>query len=91
MKPAIDHERTVAAKVALMARVDHDFTLHPPTSESVIYAMDLLRSEAKSFAMMIVEACPITREQSTALTLLEESLFFAIASLARNQEPPSDV
>lgn len=82
----LDRDKINVAKSSLAARVINDLTLHPPTSEAVIAQMDLLRNEAKSFALTIVEACPITREQSLALTKIEEALFYAIASLARNQE-----
>lgn len=82
----IDRDRVLAAKAALIARVNNDFTLHPPTSEAAINTMDNLRTEFKLLALMIVEVCPISREQSLAITKLEESLFNAIASIARNQE-----
>lgn len=88
MSPEIDRDRLIAAKVALMGRVDNDFTLHPPTSEAAINTMDNLRNEFKLLAMMVVEACPLSREQSLSITKLEESLFYAIASIARNQESP---
>lgn len=83
---ALDRDKINVAKASLMARVMNDLTLHPPTSEAVIASMDCLRNEAKSFAAQIVDICPITREQSIALTKIEEALFYAIASLARNQE-----
>lgn len=83
---ALDRDRIDAAKATLAARVLNDLTLHPPTSQTTVARMEQLREEAKAFAMLIVDTCPITREQSIALTKIEEALFYAIASLARNQE-----
>jgi hypothetical protein len=69
----------------LRQRVDHDLTLHPPTGPEVTGTMDSLREAAKAFGTAIVELCPLSREQSTALTRLEETLFHAIAAVARGQ------
>ena len=70
---------------ALAKRVENDLTLHPPTSTEVGETMDALRKQAKAFARAVVTKCPETREQSLALTKIEEALFFAIAAVARNQ------
>jgi len=69
----------------LKARVEHDLTLHPPGEPYVNEAMDCLRAAAKAFALEVVDRAPTCREQSLALTKIEEALFFAIAGVARNQ------
>lgn len=71
-------------RLDLAERVDHDFTLHPPATPAVAEKMDALRAEFKSLALLVVDALPICREQSTALTKLEEALYFAIAAIARH-------
>lgn len=74
--------------VAAHERVEHDFTLHPPVSPETGAEMDAIRSAFKELAHAVVERCPSTRERSSALTRLEEAMFHAIASLARNQPRP---
>jgi len=69
----------------LHERVEHDFTLHPPTTPAVAEQMDALRAETKKLAHLIVDKTPGCREQSLALTKLEEALFYAIAAVARGQ------
>lgn len=71
-------------------RVEHDFTLHPPVSPDVAGQMDSLRDHFKDLAHAIVNVCPFSRERSTALTRLEETMFHAIASIARNQPEGED-
>jgi len=70
----------------LAQRVEHDLTLHPPTSEAIGKRMDILRAQAKKFAHAVVAQCPEKREQSLALTKIEEALFWAIAGIARYQD-----
>ena len=65
-------------------RVEHDFTLHPPATPAVGEKMDAIRAEFKALALLVVDALPAGREQSTALTKLEEALYFAIAAIARH-------
>ena len=44
-----------------------------------------LWEEAKHFAYLIRAVTPYTREQSLALTALEESVMWSIAAIARNE------
>lgn len=69
----------------LHQRVEHDFTLNPPRTDDAARAMDSLSVHAKAFAHHVVDVTPGSREQSTALTKIEEALFHAIAAVARNQ------
>lgn len=75
-----------AVTTALHQRVEHDFTLHPPKHPHVGTVMDEIRTQAKGFARLIVDACPPSREMSMALTDVESALAHAIAAVARNQD-----
>lgn len=64
-------------------RLENDFTYHAPkTGQPEQY--EALRSAAKSLAYMIVELVPESREQSLALTNLEQAIFWANAGIARH-------
>lgn len=71
----------------LHARVEHNMTNHAPVDASVVERFEQLREHAKAFAHAVVDVCPLSREQSLALTLAEEALMWAVASVARNQPP----
>ena len=53
-----------------------------------IDTMEWLRRKAKFLAEDILDKTPESREQSLALTKLEEAVFWAIAGLARNGAKP---
>lgn len=72
------------AKAKLEATWDWNLTNHKPTDEAT-KKMETLRELAKDFAEGIIKLGPIGREQSLALTHLEESLFYANASIARTE------
>ena len=58
------------------------FTYHPPVGDQVnIY--EQIRKEAGLFAESIRNQTPECREQSLAITKIEESVFWANASIAR--------
>jgi len=66
------------------------FTYHPP-SEAKTRIHKLLRDAVFSCAVFVLKMTPSCREQSLALTRLEEALFYANAALARNEfEVPND-
>ena len=44
-----------------------------------------IRAEAKIFAQMLATNCPESRELSTALTLLQQSVMMANAAIAVNE------
>lgn len=60
------------------------FTYHPP-KEGQPQKYESIRAKAKELAELIVESCPESREQSLALTNLEQSVFWANASIARHE------
>jgi hypothetical protein len=66
------------------AELDKRFTYHPAKGTQVQRYADL-RSFAKELAELIVESCPDSRERSLALTNLEQAIFWANASIARNE------
>jgi hypothetical protein len=64
--------------------IENRFTYHKPTeTQAERYA--LLRNFAKGFAHDINTLTPASREQSLAITALEESVFWANAAIARNE------
>lgn len=74
----------VDRKQSLHERVDNDFCYHAPKGDQVQrYAS--VRDEAKEFAHFIVDNTPVSREQSLALTHLEDAVMWANAAIARNE------
>lgn len=69
-------------KASLIGRIENDFTYHrPPAGEAEKFVA--IREKAKELAVLIVRTTPIGREQSTALTRLEEAVMHANAGIAR--------
>lgn len=60
------------------------FTYHAPKpTQPERYTT--LRDAGKNLATLILQCCPDSREQSLAITKLEEALFWANAGIARNE------
>lgn len=69
---------------AEMDRLEKDFTYHPPKpGQTVRY--EAIRAQAKQYARFILDNTIPSREQSTALTKLDEVVFWANAAIARNE------
>jgi len=68
----------------MMYDVVSNFTYHAPKDDQPRRYEDI-RNIAKGMAEFIVAHCPESREQSLALTKLEESVFWANASIARHE------
>lgn len=66
--------------------VEKNMTNHPPMNEGVVRLFEALREDTKTLAKTIDQLCPDSREKSLAFTNLEQSLMWAVASIARNQE-----
>lgn len=66
------------------AELEKRFTHHPPKDDQA-ERFRQLRLSARVLATRIVESTPTSREQSLALTALEESVFWANAAIARNE------
>ncbi len=71
-------------KVALKQRIENDFTYHAPKGDQAERYVQV-REKAKEFALLLVELTPYSREQSLALTYLEQSVMIANAAIARNE------
>lgn len=69
---------------AEMKRLDKDFAYHRPrVAQSERY--ERLRTWARDLAWKIINNCPDSQERSLAITKLEEAMFWANASIARNE------
>lgn len=68
----------------LKDEIDTRFTYHPPRPDQVP-RYDAIRRIAKDFAHIIDELTPASREQSLALTHLEETVMWANAAIARRE------
>lgn len=81
----LDHlieEREMAEQGVHRDEIERRFTYHQPRgNQAEIYQE--LRERAKSLALFIIEVVPTSREQSLALTHLEEAIFYANAGIAR--------
>lgn len=64
-------------------RIENNFTYHPP-KEGQPEKYQKIREKAKELAYLIQEECPFSREKSIAMTELENCVFWANASIARN-------
>jgi hypothetical protein len=64
--------------------VENVFTYHKPINDQS-QRYEKLRDMAKSLALEYIKLCPKSREQSLALTKLEESVMWANSSIARNE------
>lgn len=61
------------------------FTYHQPTPEKA-NSYKAIRAIAADFAMVVSTLVPESREQSLAITKIEEAVFWANAGIARNEE-----
>jgi hypothetical protein len=62
--------------------IEHNFTYHPPKEGQPQKYIEI-REKAKELALLLNDACPDGREKALAMTKLEESVFWANASVAR--------
>lgn len=74
-------------KEELITRINNDFVYHAPFGDQVArYAA--IREYGRQMAIQIVQDTPVSREQSIALTHLENAIFYANAAIARNEREP---
>lgn len=69
---------------ALMIRIKNAFTFHPAKDDQPERYSDM-RLKCLELAHHIATETPPSREQSVALTKLEEVMFWANAAIARNE------
>lgn len=86
METPVRNETTVgiAPSDRVVKQIEKAFTYHPPKQDQ-IPRYDVLRLAAKNMAFVIANNTPESREQSLALTKLEEAVMFANAAIARNE------
>ena len=65
--------------------VENNFTYHKPFGDQNV-RYEGIRAAAKVFAEYVLANTPPSREQSVALTNVETAVFWANASIARNEE-----
>lgn len=65
--------------------LEKNFTYHPPTEEQKDKYWQI-RNLAHNYADYLQKACPDSRELSLALTNLEQTVMWANASIARNEQ-----
>lgn len=65
--------------------LENRFQHHPPSTEQVAMHHQDIRSLCLGLARELVEIVPSGREQSLAITHLEEVMMWANAGIARNQ------
>lgn len=70
--------------MTITERIENDFTYHPPSGDQA-ERYGAIRSAAKDFALFISGNTPASREQSVALTNLDQVVFWANAAIARNE------
>lgn len=69
-------------------RIKNDFQYHKPHSDNQTDRYGVVRGMLHDAAHRLLTLCPPSRELSLALTKLEEAMFWANASIARNEKSP---
>lgn len=65
-------------------QLDNNFVYHAPKGDQT-ERYQKLRDKAKELAEFLNELCPESREKAVAFTQLETAMFWANASIARNE------
>lgn len=65
-------------------QIENNFSYHSP-KEGQPAKYEAIRAKAKELAVLIDEQTPKSREQSLAMTNLEQAVFWANAAIARNE------
>lgn len=68
----------------LQARIENNFSYHSPKADQQ-ERYTKIRADAKQLAETIANNSPESREQSLALTNLEQAIMLTNASIARNE------
>lgn len=67
-------------------RLDNNFVFHPvKVDEMQSHRYEAIRQELRDVAELLYQFCPPSRELSLAITKLEEAMFWANSSIARNE------
>lgn len=65
-------------------QIENSFTYHKPVADQP-GRYELLRSQAKQLAFLIIDNTPSSLEQSLAITKLEEAIMWANKAIACNE------
>lgn len=76
--------RIYAVSERVSAQIERSFVYHPPKGDQA-ERYTQLRDAAKGLAHQIAMQTPESREQSLAITNLEQAMFWANAAIARNE------
>lgn len=68
----------------------HRFQYHPPRTEGAVQSHELVRAVHRRLAEEMDELLPNGREKALAITKIEESMFWANASIARYAKSPEE-
>lgn len=82
--PNAEPTRVYPLPAQTVAELENRFTYHAP-AEDQVPRYNTLRQAGKEMALLIVNFVPQGREQSLALTKVEEAIFWANAGIARNE------
>jgi hypothetical protein len=80
----MDDARAEMLRTETAGRIERDFRYHAPL-EGQIERYESLRSAGRALAHLINKFAPPSREQSLALTKVEEAVMWANAAIARNE------
>lgn len=70
-----------------LERISNDFRYHKPHADDQSNRYEAIRALMGSAAVDLLGMCPPSRELSMALTKLDEAMFWANASITRNEKP----
>ena len=70
--------------MATKEQLENSFTYHAPKGDQPARYVEL-RDKAKELSFLILEKTPPSREQSLAITKLEESIMWANKAIACNE------
>lgn len=80
-----DSGETIPQTLYVDVDLEKRFTYHAPTGSSQVNRYAQIRNKAKAYAYELKQMTPASREQSLALTHLEDAVFWANAAIARNE------
>jgi hypothetical protein len=69
--------------MTLHAEIDHRMTFHPVTGPAQAESYQKIREAGRVFAHLVADLTPYSREQSTAISKIDEAIMWANASIAR--------